>query len=316
MAKALYNAIRENPLGGPVHVKELDLDLISSLKRLEVTAKRKVLSRVLEGSWTTMLKGRGMEFAGFRKYSFGDDASSIDWGASLRSKEILVREFEEYKNVTVFIVFDVSDSMLFSSTDKTKAEHAAELIFNLAAAILDNGDTVGFAMFNDDVVAKVQPGIGKNVLYRMANELQKPQNYGGKFNLKAAIGLVEGFLKQRALIILVSDFIGLEKNWERYINMLGQKHDLIGINLRDPRDRELPKLPAQILVEDPFTKERLYIDAKQYRELYGVATAKQEKYLRTVFEKAHAGYLFLVAGEDPFPPLLTYFRRKSVMTKA
>lgn len=257
-----------------------------------------------------------MEFAGFRKYTFGDDASAIDWGASLRSKETLIREFEEYKNVTVFLLLDVSDSMLFSSTGKTKAEYGAELIFTLAAAILDNGDAVGFAMFNDGVVAKVQVGVGKDVLYRMANELQKPTNYGGKFHLRAAVELTEGFLKQQALVVIVSDFIGLHNKWESYIRMLGQKHDLVGIALRDPRDRELPELPAQVLVEDPYTNERLYIDAKQYRKLYHDATVQEETYLRAVFEKAHAGFLFLQTGDDPFASLLTYFRRKSVMTKA
>lgn len=298
-----------------MHVKELDLDLLATLKKLEIAAKRKVLSRVLEGTWTTMLKGRGMEFAGFRKYTFGDDASTIDWGATLRSKETLIREFEEYKNVTVFLLLDISDSMLSSSTGKTKAEYGAELAFNLAATILSNGDAVGFAMFNDETTAKVQPGIGKEVLYRMVAALQNPKNYGGKFDLKAAISLVEGFLNQQALIILISDYIGLSNNWERYIRMMGQKYDLVGVALRDPLDREIPNLPAQVLVEDPFTKERLYVDAKQYAQLYREGTLQEENYLRSVFEKAHAGFLFINTGEDMFTPLLAYFRRKAVMTK-
>src|SRR6056297_3073432 len=123
-----------------MHVKQLDLDLLPQLKDVELRAKRRVLSRVLEGSWSTLLKGRGMEFAGFRKYTYGDDASMIDWGATLRSKDTLIREFEEYKNITVFLLLDVSDSMLFASDKKTKAEFGAELVFSLAAAIMDNSD--------------------------------------------------------------------------------------------------------------------------------------------------------------------------------
>ncbi|MBR9702508.1 DUF58 domain-containing protein [Candidatus Woesearchaeota archaeon] len=296
-------------------IKDLDLDLLPTLKKVDIRAKRRVLSRVLEGSWTAMMKGRGMEFAGFRQYTFGDDASRIDWGATLRSKETLIREFEEFKNVTVFMLLDVSETMLFSSVGKLKAEYGAELLFNFSAAILDNGDSVGFAMFNDDVVAKIQPGMGKDVLYRMANELQKPKNYGGGFSLKPAIRLLENFLHARALVILISDFIGMEKGWERYIKMIGQKHDLIAITLRDPRDREMPALPAQVLVEDPLTHEKLYIDAKQYRKLYNESVKKEEIYLKSVFEKAKAGNIFMTTDSDTMVPLLSYFRKRSAILK-
>src|SRR5512141_1488904 len=105
-------------------VKKLDLNLIPMLKQREVRAKRKVLARMLEGSWTALLKGRGMEFAGFRKYTYGDDASRIDWGASLRAKETLIREFEEYKSVNVLFLMDMSNTMLFTSQRKLKAEYA------------------------------------------------------------------------------------------------------------------------------------------------------------------------------------------------
>lgn len=294
-----------------MHVKELDLNLLPQLKNVELRAKRKVLSRVLEGSWNTLLKGRGMEFAGFRKYSYGDDASMIDWGATLRSKDTLIREFEEYKNITVFLLLDVSDSMLFASGKKTKAELGAELVFSLSAAIMDNGDAVGFAMFNDDVVAKVQPGIGKEVIYRMVSELQKPKNYGGNFSLKAALRLIEGFLKSKALIILVSDYIGMEEKWERYIKMIGQKYDLVGIAIRDPRDSEFPEGRAQILVQDPYTNERLYIDSKQYSKMYKQEAKKDADYLRSVFEKAHSGFISVRTDEDLFAPLLEYFKKRS-----
>lgn len=294
-----------------MQVKELDLDLLPQLKDVNLRAKRKILSKVLEGSWTTLLKGRGMEFAGFRKYSYGDDASMIDWGASLRSKDTLIREFEEYKNVSVFLLLDISDSMLFTSGKKTKAELGAELIFTLSAAIMDNGDSVGFAMFNDDVTAKCQPGVGKEVIYRMVSELQKPRNYGGKFSLKAALRLIEGFLKSKALIILVSDFIGMEDNWERYVKMLGQKNDLVGIAIRDPRDSKFPEGGAQMLIQDPYTNEKLYVDSKQYKKMYEEEAKKEADYLRSVFEKAHSGFISVRTDEDMFAPLLEYFRKRT-----
>ena len=294
-----------------MRVKELDLDLLAMLKDPEMRAKRKVLSRILEGAWTTVLKGRGMEFAGFRKYEYGDDASTIDWGATLRSKDTLIREFEEYKNITVFFLLDVSDSMLFTSAKKMKAEYAAEAMFTLAAAILDNSDSVGFALFTDEMVAKLYPGVGNPVIYQMAIELQKPRNYGGNFSLKQAVNIVEGYLKTKVLIILVSDFIGMDPGWERYIKIMAQKHELIGVAIRDPRERELPNIGAQFLIQDPFTKEKLYVDMKQYKEIYDEVVAKDEKYLRSVFDKAHAGLIVLDPRQDMLASLLEFFKKRT-----
>ena len=100
-------------------IKELNLELFPRFKNVEVRARLDIINKFLEGDWTTMLKGTGTEFAGFRPYNvFVDDASLIDWKATLRSGEILVREFETTRSFQVFILVDVSDSMLFSSTGK------------------------------------------------------------------------------------------------------------------------------------------------------------------------------------------------------
>jgi uncharacterized protein (DUF58 family) len=297
-------------------VKKLDLNLIPQLKAREVRAKRKVLARTLEGTWTALLKGRGMEFAGFRKYTASDDASRIDWGASLRAKETLIREYEEYKNVNVLFLVDVSNTMLFGSTKKLKAEHAAELVFNIAVAILDNGDSVGFALYNDQVIAQSMPSIGKQAIYNLANTLQNPKNYGGEKNLKKVVTAVDVMLKQKALIIIVSDFIGLEPGWERYIRMLSEKFDLIGIMIRDPHDRQLPEIGSQVLVEDPFSNERLYVDIKEYKPLFDKAVQEEEQYIKAVFDAAKAGLVQVTTGEDTLRPVLDYFKRRSAIIKA
>lgn len=298
-----------------IPVKKLDLDLIPQLRKQELIARRRVLSRVLEGSWTALLKGRGMEFAGFRNYTYGDDASRIDWGASLRAKETLVREFEEYKSVNVLFLVDVSDTMLFSSQRKLKAEYAAELAFNLGLAILDNGDAIGYAMFTDRVVAKEMPGIGRSMVYNMAGALSNPRNYGGNKDFQAVVAVVNAMLKQRALIVIVSDFIGMQPGWERYVRMLAEKFDLIGIMLRDPRDRSFPDTGSQFLLEDPFSGERLHIDLEDCRQLFEEQVLKEESFIKGVFEAAKAGFVSVSTDEDMFRPLLAYFRRRSAVIK-
>jgi uncharacterized protein (DUF58 family) len=305
-----------NPVKGwDMPVKKLDLDLIPQLRAKEVKAKRKVLARILEGTWTALLKGRGMEFAGFRNYTYGDDASRIDWGASLRAKDTLIREFEEYKSVNVLFVIDVSNTMLFASTKKLKAEYAAELSFNFAVAILDNGDSVGYALFNTQVVSHSLPAIGKQAVYDFSSALSNPKNYGGNKDLKTVVLTIDAMIKQRALIIIVSDFIGMQPGWERYIRILAEKFDLIGIMVRDPRDRSLPDNGSQFILQDPFSDEKLYVDVNEYKQVFEDAVREEEAYIKGVFDAAKAGFVSVTCGEDMLRPVTDYLKRRSKIVK-
>lgn len=293
-------------------VKQLEVDLLPQLKNVDLIAKRRVLSRVIEGSWSALLKGRGMEFAGFRQYTYGDDASKIDWNATLRAKDVLVREFEEYKTVNVFFLLDVSDSMLFSSTEKLKCEYSAEVLFNLATAIVDGGDSVGYAIFTDHIVTKHLPGIGREVIHRLGQDLSDGRTYGGKSDFKQVMKLVNSFMHQKSLIILISDFVNMPKGWERYIKMLAIRYDLIGIMIRDSRDFLLPNKGLQFIVRDPNDpKNQTLIDLKQYADLYKKESEKEEKYIRGVFEKTRAGFLKINTSQEPFDTLTRYFQKRT-----
>lgn len=297
-------------------LKRLDLNLRPQVKARELVAKRRVLSKILEGMWSAMLRGRGMEFAGFRTYTPSDDASRIDWGASLRSKEILVREFEEYKSVNVIFLFDVSSTMLFSSQRKLKVEYAAETIFQIALSILENGDAVGYVMFNENVVAKELPGVGRGVVYSMINSFSNPKNYGGKKNFANVVGVVNAMMKQRALVVLVSDFIGMGEGWDRYIKLLSEKFDLIGIMVRDPRDRQFPESGSQFLLEDPLTSERMFVDIKDMRAIFEQQAQEDEVRIKNVFAAAKAGFVSISTDEeDLLRPIMNYFKRRTTIVR-
>lgn len=296
-------------------IKELNIDFSPSMKNVDVRAKRKVLSTILEGSWTAMMKGRGMEFAGFRQYTYGDDASRIDWNATLRAKDVLVREFEEYRTVNVFFLLDVSDSMLFTSAEKLKAEFAAELLFNLASAIAEVGDSVGFALYSDRIVKKQHPSIGREVVYKLGQELLNGKNYGGKSDFKQTMNMVNSLLQQRSLIIMISDFIDLPEGWERYIQMFATRYDLIGIMVRDRHDFSFPDLGMQVIVQPPSGGESLLVDVKQYQKAFEEEAVLEEGYIKSVFEKSHAGFVKVTTDEEPFDTLISYFRKRARMIR-
>ncbi|MBW2991060.1 DUF58 domain-containing protein [Candidatus Woesearchaeota archaeon] len=296
-------------------IKELKLDLAPHIKKVKLKARRDILNKALEGNWSTVFKGQGLEFAGFRSYNYGDDASKIDWGASLRAHEILVRELEEYHSFNVFFLVDVSNSMLFSSTGKLKAEYAAEMAFSLCNAIMQTGDAVGLALFTDKLVAKIPPSLGKGVYYQIMRALSNPKNYGGNFDFTKVLKYVSSFLSERSVIIIISDFIGLKEGWHRYLNILSGRYDIIGIMVRDPRDIEMPRSAGQYLVRDPYSAEKLYIDSHQYKKIYAFEARKEEEFIRRSFEKAKLGFVSLRTDEDFQEPIMHYFRKRLTLIK-
>jgi uncharacterized protein (DUF58 family) len=298
-------------------VKELRLKLVPDIYKLSVGAKRDILSNALEGEFATLFKGKGMEFSGYREYTYTDDASMIDWAASLRAKKTLIREFEVQKNFKVFFMLDVSDKMLWCSTkqNKLKAEHGAELMSKLAYAMLRANNAIGYALFTDTFVSRMYPDIGMGVIARMNKELKNKDNYGGRFSLKKALQYANSFLKERCLIIIISDFIGLEEGWEGYMHNLMTNHEIMGIMLRDPRDEELPNVAGQYVLEDPFSHERYLVDLQEYKKHYEAQVRREEDAILNSFGKNAFNFIKLRTDKDFTTPLMGFFRRRAQMFK-
>lgn len=293
-------------------IKDLRVDISPKLKKLDVNSRKDVLSTSLQGEWSSSLKGRGIEFAGFRTYQYGDDASLIDWRASLRAGETLIREFEEYKNFTIFFLLDVSNSMLFSSHEKLKCEYAAEVVYAIADAMNKAGDSVGMAMFNSGFVAKVAPFVGMEVMNNMKSNLIKPENYGGDFDFKKVLLLTKSFLPGNAVVVIVSDFIGLPEGWEQYIRMMAEEFEFVAIMIKDPRDRDIPEDSGQVLLKDPYSGENFYVDTKKISRQYAESVRKEEEYIKSVFRKARGDFLLLTTDNDDYlRNLLRFFQARS-----
>ncbi len=292
-------------------IKEIKIDLAPGLRKLDVYSRRDILSKTMEGEWSTVFKGRGIEFAGFRVYQYGDDASLIDWKASLRANDTLIREFDEFKNFTVFFLFDVSDSMLFSSTAKLKCEFAAELIYVLADAVNKGGDSVGMAMFNQDFVNKIYPDIGAEIIRRIRTNVSDPENYGGGFDFKKALLLARSLLQKKAVLIIVSDFIGLEEGWERYAQMMSEDFELIGLMVRDRRDIELPRKGGQYMLKNPYSNENIYIDLKHYSKLYNERVKQEISKIHNIFTRSRGDFLLLPTDEEYISKVISFFQRRS-----
>jgi len=293
-----------------MQLKEFKADLVPREGRLQVFAKRNVLNEILAGEWISNIKSIGVEFAGYRAYTAADDSKLIDWKASLRAKKMLIKELEVERSHNVFFLVDVSDSMLFASTEKLKCEYAAEVISSIAFAVLRSGDNVGLAMFTDKLVSKIPPQIGRAQYYRINKVLSNPLSYGGNFDLGKAIKYTISFLNMKCTIILVSDFLKFDESYSKYIEYLSQSYNLIGIMVVDPRDEEVSEMTGQVILEDPYSDKKLHIDTMEYSKLYAIKARENEEKIRRIFEVNASPLLKLRTDKDYYEPMIEFFRRK------
>lgn len=292
-------------------IDKLRVDLAKKSSSFQVVGRPEVLSRTVEGNWATNFKGRGLEFTGYRHYTFSDDASLIDWKASLRSKETLLREFEEFKNFKVLFALDTSDGMLFSSSaEKFKAEFAAEILFIISQAAMQSGDAIGLAIFNSFIVSSLEPSFGAGMRLMFERELLNTKNYGGVRNFKKSLLQINSMMVEPGIIMIFSDFLDHFEEWQRYISLLAARHQVFGMVILDERDLKLPEGDGQFFLKDPSSGETMYVDNKQFAKEYEKLSSEHIKRVRNAFKKVQGDCLVLKNGVDPTNDLKRFFNKQ------
>jgi len=292
-------------------MRELKVDLTKGIKQLEIITKGMVTTKMV-GQYKSVFKGKGLEFADFREYAPDDDASLIDWKASARANRTLIKEYMEERNVEIFFLVDTSASMVFGSTEKLKNEYAAELVASLAYVMLQAGDSVGFALFNEKIIAKFPPANGKNQFYIISKSLVNPTFYGHGFNFEEALKFLITYLRERTVVMVISDFIGLKGDWQKYLNICAKKFDMISIMIRDPRDRALPDEKRQLIIQDPYSHKQLIFVPSEIRYEYESYVLQQEKEIRGAFQKVECDIIYLSTDKPFAPPIVDFFRRRQL----
>lgn len=287
----------------------LKIDITPSLQRLNLITKSLVNTKY-SGNYASAFKGQGLEFNGYRYYTPSDDASLIDWKSSSRTRKLLVKEFVEERNLNVHFILDVSSKMILGSAKKLKCEYAAELVASFSNLILRAGDSVSLTMFSDKIVKKVMASNGMGHFYVISDSLSNLSFYGGGSNIKGALNYAFQFFDKNSLVILISDFIGIN-NFLEELKYISKKFDFIGIMLRDPIDMNLPKGGGQVFVEDPITNEKMLISPNKLHRLYANETKKEVSSLKKKFRDTGADFLYLSTDKPFIEDLIIFFERRN-----
>ena len=278
------------------------------MREIDVNVKKLVEAFAFLFKYRILFRGTGVEFAGLKEYVAGeDDATKIDWKASLRTQRLYVKQYEEERDLDIFILVDASASMLFGSQEKLKYEYAAILAGSLAFAALENRDNVGFAMFNEKIIGFIEPSQEIANYYHMLENLSRVSNYGGRCKLGDALTFVLNNLAEKTVLFVISDFIGLDEKWRDGVKMVSAKFDrVIGIMVRDLRDTYLPKEVGYLRFQDPFSGKILTVNVDKIRKKFEEEAKKQEKEVEEEFLRSGAGFVKIYTHEPFIEPLIRY----------
>lgn len=256
-----------------------------------------------------LFRGSGLEFAGLREYSFGeDDASRIEWKASLRSQRLYVKQYEEERNLNIFVLFDSSASMLFGTQDKLKSEYAAILAATLSFAGIEVGDNIGFAMFNEKIINFLEPSQDISQYYQILKLLVDEKNYGGVCNMEDSLSMVLNNIPEKTALFIISDFIGIG-DIEDKIKMCAGKFDRVfGLMIRDPREESLPDDLGYISFLDPFSNKTLTINPDKIREKFEETVKKDEAIIERMFIESGAGFIKICIDKHFAEPIIKYLQ--------
>lgn len=288
-------------------------DVLAQVKRLEIRS-RHLVKDVLAGEYSSVFKGRGVEFADVRPYLPGDDIRTLDWRVTARTGEPYVRRYTEERELTVLFLVDHSASDDFGTEVRTKAELASEVCAVLALAAVRNNDRVGAVLFSDRVERYIPPAKGKRHVLRVIRELLTFQPSGTGTDLAAALEFTSRVLRRRAVVFVLSDWIA--SGYERALEMVARRHDTIGVQLIDARDGVLPDA-GLIALRDPESNAWRYVDSSrlEVREPLARLTAERDERLSRTLRRHGVDLIRLRTGESYVVPLLAFFRMRERMRR-
>jgi uncharacterized protein (DUF58 family) len=293
-------------------------DTEALLRRLEYVVRNK-LDGLLLGSYLGLVPGPGSDPGESRQYYPGDDVRRMDWPVTARTMIPHVRQTVADRELETWLVVDLSPSLDFGTVNTEKRE----LVFAAATAITHlttkSGNRIGAIVTNGEQTYRV-PAVGgtNHARYLMRRIAATQRARSGRGNdLAQALELVRRPPRKRGMVVVISDFLG-EPDWERPLRGLGDRHELLGIELLDPRELELPSAGLVTFV-DPESGQQLEVQTsdRALRERYASAAQQQRVDIASMLRRAGADHLGLRTDSDWLSDMVRFVvtRRRGVAVR-
>ena len=286
----------------------LPREILKKVKRIEIRT-RGLVDSFFGGEYHSSFKGRGMTFSEVREYQPGDDVRLIDWNVTARSGNPFIKVFEEERELTVFLLVDISSSGSFGSENYLKKTVGAEIASVLGFSAIKNNDKVGLILFSNDIVKYIPPKKGKSHVLRVIREFLYTNSEGGGTSIGNALDFVMKVSKRKSVVFLLSDFI--DENYWDSLKIVNRKHDFVGIKISDPFEVNFPNV-GMLKAEDPETGSVFWIDTSNYSDLKNMNDSNRKKvdsFLKRT-KKSGIDIVSISTSNDYIEPLMKFFKKR------
>ena len=284
-------------------------ELLKKVRKIEI--KTKGLSQhIFSGEYQAAFKGRGMSCSEVRDYQYGDDVRNIDWNVTARTGHPHVKVFEEERELTVMLLIDISQSAFFGTVNQLKSNVLTEICALLAFSAIHNNDKVGVIFFTSKIEKFIAPRKGRQHILRIIRELINFEPTEQQTDIGLALEYLNRIIKKRSICFLLSDFIAAD--YQAPLKITARRHDVVGIQVYDRRERELPKV-GLIRALDAEAQLTRWLDTNsaEVRTAYSNWYQQQTQYFTSAFRKSGADTVSIATHESYVNILLQFFQKRS-----
>ena len=260
------------------------------------------VSSVLSGRYASRLRGRGLNFEEIRRYLPGDDIRTMDWKVTARTRSPHVRVYTEEKDRAILLVVDQRINMFFGTRDKLKSVTAAELAALAAWRAVTVGDRIGAVVFNDDELFEIQPqGSQKTVMSILGNVVHMNHALRADTRVAPNAGMLNRALEKAlqlvshdGLIVMISDFFGVDEQTERLTARMAEHNDVLALLVHDPI--RLQPAGERVTVSDGSLQMEIDFADKHVREKLAENYREEQEHI-THFLNRLAAPLLMVSNQ-------------------
>jgi uncharacterized protein (DUF58 family) len=236
----------------------------------------------------------------------------LDWAVTARTGEPHVRVHLAERVLVTWLVLDTSPSMQFGTGERRKADVAEGAAIAVGHLATRRGNRLGVATFGDPEPRALPPTAGRVGLLGLLGALQRePAGAGvGATSLGGALARVGAIARQRSFVVVVSDFRGL-LDWRKPLLELAGRHQVLALEIRDPREQELPNM-GELWLVDPETGRQLRVDTRsaRLRSRFAAAAAEERGTVARTLASAGVRHHVLSTSGDWLRSLAVFLRRR------
>ncbi len=292
--------------------------ILRQVRRLELRSERQVDALML-GAYRAMVRGQGMEFEELRDYHPGDDIRHIDWNVTARSagQRAYVKVYREERARICRLILDVSGSMCFGSIPgqslRNKLQTAAEAAAIIGVVALRNRDLLGLTTFSNRRLLHLPCRSGRGHIMHILRSCLAAQASADATCLTLALEELYRTQPRRTLCVVISDYLRDEIEFASTLRRVARRHEIIGLRIDDPGERQLPMARAPLVLRDPESRdEQVFVGGPAAADRYRLADQAQRQRVSDAFTAARCDLIDIGTEDDCFATLhraLTHRRR-------